>query len=38
MSNFLTILKIGTCLMAAVTCATMLLTGKVDDEITDYIC
>ena len=37
MSNFLTVLKIGTCLMAAITCLTMVLTDKVDDEITDYI-
>lgn len=36
--NFLNVLKIGTCLMVAVTCATMLITGEVDDEVADYIC
>lgn len=35
--NFLNILKIGTCLMVAVTCATMLITGEVDDEVVDFL-
>ena len=35
--NFLNILKIGTCLMVAVTCATMLITGNVDEEVVDFI-
>lgn len=35
--NLLNVLKIGTCLMVAVTCVTMLITGNVDEEVVDFI-
>ena len=35
--NLLNVLKIGTCLMVAVTCATMLITGNVDEEVVEFV-
>lgn len=37
MTTFLNLLKIGTCLMAGVTCLTMILTDNVDEEFVDCI-